>query len=166
MKKFDYKKYIAEGKLFEAAMPCPAPTQNVALNTANRDRAIQTDYINYGPLNVEEPGDYWENIAKKWNTSVEAAKKSRCGNCVAFDISPRMVDECIPAIASQPVEDEFGVLGYCWMHHFKCHSARSCNTWAAGGPIKMDSVSYDWQERNEKQALDPEPIDPDLYKDD
>ena len=166
MKKFDYKKYIAEGKLFEAAMPCPAPTQNVALNTANRDRAIQTDYINYGPLNVEEPGDYWENIAKKWNTSVEAAKKSRCGNCVAFDISPRMVDECIPAIASQPVEDEFGVLGYCWMHHFKCHSARSCNTWAAGGPIGMDSVSYDWQERNKKQALDLEPIDPDLYKDD
>ena len=72
---FDYKKYIAEGKLFEAAMPCPAPTQNVALNTANRDRAIQADFINYGPLNVEEPGDYWENIAEKWNTSVEAAKK-------------------------------------------------------------------------------------------
>ena len=92
MKKFDYKKYIAEGKLFEAAMPCPAPTQNVALNT--------------------------------------------------------------------------GILGYCWMHHFKCHSARSCNTWAAGGPIGMDSVSYDWQERNKKQALDLEPIDPDLYKDD
>ena len=161
---FDYKKYIAEGKLFEAAMPCPAPTQNVALNTANRDRAIQADFINYGPLNVEEPGDYWENIAEKWNTSVEAAKKSRCGNCVAFDISPRMVDKCIPAIASEPVEDKDGVLGYCWMHHFKCHSARSCNTWAAGGPISMDSVSYDWQERNKKQALDPEPIDPDLYK--
>ena len=165
MKKFDYKKYIAEGKLFEAAMPCPAPTQNVALNTANRDKAIQTDYINYGPLNVEEPGDYWENIAKKWNTSVEAAKKSRCGNCVAFDVSPRML-ECLPGETSEPVEDKDGILGYCWMHHFKCHSARSCNTWAAGGPIGMDSVSYDWQERNKKQALDLEPIDPDLYKDD
>ena len=165
MKKFDYKKYIAEGKLFEAAMPCPAPTQNVALNTANRDRTIQTDYINYGPLNVEEPGDYWENIAEKWNTSVEAAKKSRCGNCVAFDVSPRMLD-CLPGETSEPVEDEDGILGYCWMHHFKCHSARSCNTWAAGGPIGMDSVSYDWQERNKKKALDLEPIDPDLYKDD
>ena len=162
---FDLRKYLAERKLFEAAMPCPAPTQNVALNTANRDRAIQTDYINYGPLNVEEPGDYWENIAKKWNTSVEAAKKSRCGNCVAFDVSPRMLD-CLPGETSEPVEDEDGILGYCWMHHFKCHSARSCNTWAAGGPIGMDSVSYDWQERNKKQALDLEPIDPDLYKDD
>ena len=43
-------------------------------------------------------------------------------------------------------------LGYCWMHHFKCHSARSCRTWAKGGPITKDSVSYDWQERNENKV--------------
>ena len=42
------------------------------------------------------------------------------------------------------VSDGSGVLGYCWMHHFKCHSARSCNTWAKGGPIKDDKVSYIW----------------------
>ena len=103
--------------------------------------------------------------AEKWNTTVEAAKKSRCANCVAFDISPRML-ECIPGKTSEPVEDEDGILGYCWMHQFKCHSARSCNTWAAGGPINEDKVSYDWQKRNLKAALDPEPIDPDMYKDD
>ena len=40
-------------------------------------------------------------------------------------------------------------LGYCWMHHFKCHSARSCRTWAKGGPITKDEVSLDWQERND-----------------
>ena len=45
--------------------------------------------------------------------------------------------------------DDDGRLGYCWMHHFKCHSARSCRTWAKGGPIKEDSVSYEWQERND-----------------
>ena len=44
--------------------------------------------------------------------------------------------------------DKDGRLGYCWMHHFKCHSARSCRTWAKGCPITKDSVSYDWQERN------------------
>ena len=44
----------------------------------------------------------------------------------------------------QPVRDEFGILGYCWMHHFKCHSARSCHTWAKGGPIKDDKISYIW----------------------
>ena len=164
MKVSELRQIIREA-LEDKVKECPAPTQNVGLNTANRDRAIQADFIKYGPLNVEEPGDYWEQIAKKWNTSVEAAKKSRCSNCVAFDISPRMVNKCIPAITSEPVEDKDGILGYCWMHHFKCHSARACNTWAAGGPINEDKVSYDWQKRNLKAALDPEPIDPELYKD-
>ena len=113
---------------------------------------------------VEGKKYYLLNLPEE-ERAVEAAKKSRCANCVAFDISPRML-ECIPGKTSEPVEDEDGILGYCWMHQFKCHSARSCNTWAAGGPINEDKVSYDWQKRNLKAALDPEPIDPDMYKDD
>ena len=148
-----------------AVKECPTATQDLRVNTLNRDRAIKAPFIMYGPLNVEKPGDYWEKIAEKWGTTVEAAKKSRCANCVAFDVSPRML-ECLPGQTSEPVEDEDGILGYCWMHQFKCHSARSCNTWAAGGPINKDKVSYDWQKRNLKAALDPEPIDPDMYKDD
>jgi hypothetical protein len=97
-------------------------------------------------LNVDKPGSYWKDIAKYWNTSLEAAKASNCSNCVAFDISPRM-DECMPGVTS----DEDGRLGYCWMHHFKCHSARSCRTWAKGGPIEKDSVSLEWQERNDNK---------------
>ena len=54
-------------------------------------------------------------VAKRWNTEVENVNKSLCGNCVAFDISPRML-ECM-----REVSDESGHLGYCWMHHFKCH---------------------------------------------
>ena len=185
MKQSELYKIILEA-VDETSKECPAATQDVSLNTANRDRAIQADFIKYGPLNVEEPGDYWEKIAKKWDTDVKAAFKSRCANCVAFDISPRML-ECIPGSVSEPVnepgaqeeiDDAFedkpevgalvkkGVLGYCWMHLFKCHSARACNTWAAGGPINKDKDSYDWQKRNLKGALDPEPLDPDLYKDD
>ena len=102
---------------------CPPATKDVALNTKNRN-ATRDNHM-YGPLNVKEPGDYWEKLADKWDTTVEAAKKSKCGNCVAFDISPRM-EECMPG----SVSDESGRLGYCWMHHFKCHSARSCDTWA------------------------------------
>jgi len=97
----------------------------------------------YGPLNVKVPEDHWKKIAKKWNTSEKAAKKSLCGNCVAFDISPRM-DECMPG----KISDDSGRLGYCWMHHFKCHSARTCDTWAMGGPIIKDKVSKDWQDKN------------------
>ena len=130
--------------LIEKNNSCPAATQNLMLNTKNRDAAIKAEHIQYGPLNVSEPGSYWKDIAKYWNTTLEAAKLSNCSNCVAFDISPRM-DECMPG----KVSDDSGRLGYCWMHNFKCHSARTCRTWAKGGPITEDSVSYDWQERKE-----------------
>jgi hypothetical protein len=122
---------------------CPPPTQDIKLNTENRDAAIKAKHIKYGPLNILQPGDYYEKAAKHWDTNVEAAKESDCSNCVAFDISPRM-DECMPG----PVSDEEGRLGYCWMHHFKCHSARTCYTWAAGGPIDEDTVSHEWQDKS------------------
>ncbi len=141
------------GEFFnEQKMDCPPATQDVALNTKNRN-ATRDNHM-YGPLNVKEPGDYWEKLAKKWDTTVDAAKKSKCGNCVAFDISPRM-EECMPG----SVSDESGRLGYCWMHHFKCHSARSCDTWATGGPIKEDKKSYEWQEKafGKKEGLEEEP---------
>jgi len=121
---------------------CPPATQDLKLNTENRDTAVKAEHVQYGPLNVNEPGDYWKDIADSWNTSEEAAKKSLCGNCVAFDISPRM-KECMPGETS----DEDGELGYCWMHHFKCHSARSCRTWAKGGPITQNNKSVGWQSK-------------------
>jgi len=136
---------IRIANLFENEVKCPAATQDVELNTKNRDSAIAADHIKYGPLNISEPGDYWKKIAEKWDTTEEAAKASRCLNCVAFDISPRMLD-CMPGETS----DNDGVLGYCWMHNFKCHSARTCNTWAKGGPITKDAVSTDWQSRSGK----------------
>ena len=126
--------------LVEAAESnCPLATQDLELNTKNRDEAIQADHIQYGPLNVDVPGDYWKDIAEHWNTTEEAAKASLCSNCAAFDISPRML-ECMPG----ELEDEDGYLGYCWMHKFKCHSARTCRTWAAGGPIDTDETSLSW----------------------
>ena len=76
MNTFDLRQYLAEGKLYEAAMACPLPTQDLELNTKNRDSSIKADYIKYGPLNVDEPGDYWDELAKHWDTTVEAAKQS------------------------------------------------------------------------------------------
>jgi hypothetical protein len=126
-----------------AKYACPPATQNVDINTKNRN--ITRKKHMYGPLNVEFPGDYWKKIAKKWDTTEEAAKNSLCGNCVAFDISPRM-DDCMPGEVSE--DEDGGRLGYCWMHHFKCHSLRACDTWAKGGPISKDNISYDWQEKS------------------
>lgn len=119
---------------------CPMPTKDLKTNTQNRDKAIKENHIKYGPLNISEPGDFWEDIADHWDTTVDAAKKSLCGNCAAFDISPRMLD-CMPG----DLEDDDGKLGYCWMHEFKCHSARSCRTWAKGGAIATDKISHSWQ---------------------
>jgi len=128
---------------------CPKPTKDLKLNTKNRNAAIREPWIQYGPLNLADK-DYWKRIAKHWNTTVSVAKQSRCSNCVAFDISPRMI-ECISAAQpSKRIEDAEGYLGYCWMHHFKCHSARSCYTWAGGGPVTSDSVSMKWQAKSAK----------------
>ena len=126
---------------------CPAATQDIAINTKNRDATIKR--YNYGPLNVDNPGDYFEKVADYWNTSEEAAKESLCGNCVAFDISDTM-DRCMPGRTSAEAIEEIsqGVLGYCWMHHFKCHSERTCHTWAQGGPIRDDAISKDWATRH------------------
>jgi hypothetical protein len=55
------------------------------------------------------------------------------------------MDDCMPLSL-----DEDGRLGYCWMHDFKCHSARTCYTWAKGGPIKDDKTSKENQMRGEK----------------
>ena len=127
-------------------LACPQPTQDLELNTKNRDAAIAADHIKYGPLNLSDK-EYWEKAAEHWNTTPEVAKKSRCGNCIAFDLSPRMLD-CLPGPVSEPIEDADGKLGYCWMHHFKCHSARTCYTWAAGGAITEDKISYEWEAKN------------------
>ena len=135
----NWRTFIQEAK----ELVCPKPTQDLELNTKNRNAAIKAEHIQYGPLNLSDE-EYWDRAAEHWNTTPEVAKESRCGNCVAFDISPRML-ECMPGSVQ-----EDGRLGYCWMHHFKCHSARTCYTWAAGGPIDEDKVSYEWQEKGEK----------------
>ena len=125
---------------------CPKATRDLKTNTINRNKSIKAPWIQYGPLNLADT-DYWVRIAKHWRTTVRVAMKSRCANCVAFDISPRMLD-CISAgQPSKRIEDAEGWLGYCWMHHFKCHSARSCYTWAAGGPITENKDSFEWQEK-------------------
>ena len=126
-------KYSVVGNRAEE-MSCPPATQDSALNRKNQESTYENH--DYGPRDVTNPGDYWEKMAEFWEVSVEKAKKQNCGNCVAYDVSPRM-KEC-------------GVgenLGYCWMHNFKCQSARTCNTWAKGGPIKTDKESQEWQER-------------------
>lgn len=126
----------------EEKQGCPPATQDVRLNLINRGEAIEI--ANYGPLNPNNPNDaYWQGIADEFNTSVEEAKTSRCGNCAAFDITSD-IKECI----AEGLPDELdafdvidaGELGYCRMFDFKCAAARTCSAWVTGGPIADEPV--------------------------
>ena len=66
---------------------CPPATQDVDLNTKNRDSTVKNH--NYGPLNTDEPGDYWEKVAEKWNTSVEKQPEHHCVVIVQHLIYPQ-----------------------------------------------------------------------------
>jgi hypothetical protein len=117
---------------------CPPATQDIELNLKNRQNAI--DNVGYGPLNPAEPNDiFWQDKAERWNITVREAKTAVCGNCVFFVRTPKMLD-CIESgigLGNQEAEGsiEAGELGYCNSLDFKCASERTCNAWAAGGPI-------------------------------
>ena len=68
----NWRKFIVEAK----GLICPPATQDLELNTKNRDSAIQAEHIQYGPLNVDVPADYWKDIAKYWKTTEDRCTKS------------------------------------------------------------------------------------------
>ena len=116
---------------------CPEATQNIKLNIANRQKAI--DEAQYGPLNPNEPNkDYWKAKADQFKGSVEEAKKALCGNCSFFYRTPQIL-ECIAEGLGEEVDPyeaiEAGDIGYCEAFDFKCAANRTCAAWVAGGPI-------------------------------
>jgi hypothetical protein len=119
---------------------CPIATQDIGVNLANRQTAIDT--ANYGPLNPNRPNTvFWMRLADKWSVSESEARLSRCGNCAAFNVTSA-VKGCIEQglAAGGSTGDEWdtvaaGELGYCEAFDFKCASNRTCDAWVAGGPI-------------------------------
>ena len=120
---------------------CPPATQDIVLNIENRQNAI--DNVGYGPLNPDEPNtEFWQEKADRWDTTPVEASKSICGNCVFFVRTPEMLD-CISSGIEQGASGEKNAwdaidqaeLGFCEALDFKCAASRTCNAWAAGGPI-------------------------------
>lgn len=118
------------------ANQCPAATQDIKINLANRQNAIDT--ANYGPLNPNEPNeDYWKAKADMFKGSIEDAKNALCGNCAFFVQKQKMLDCIAEGIDNEDEWDtiEAGDLGYCEAFDFKCAAARTCDAWVSGGPI-------------------------------
>jgi hypothetical protein len=65
MSDFDLRDYLADNHLLQEKMSCPIPTQDLEVNTRNRNSAIKADYIKYGPLNLNDE-EYWEKAAEHW----------------------------------------------------------------------------------------------------
>lgn len=119
---------------------CPPATLDIEINLANRQKAI--DKAMYGPLDIKNPGDYWDKVAAKWKVPVEEAKGEICGNCAAFNITKKM-KACIAEGIGEDAEDviEAGELGYCEFFDFKCNANRSCLAHVDGGPIKDEEFA-------------------------
>ena len=120
---------------------CPIATQDVEKNLENRQDAI--DKAAYGPLNPNEPNqEFWKKKADRWDVSIEEAKKSRCGNCAVFIVTPEMKNCISSGLVEEDRKDEFnsidtaGQLGYCEAFDFKCAAKRTCRAWVVGGPVK------------------------------
>jgi hypothetical protein len=123
---------------------CPPATQDIILNLANRQKAI--DDVGYGPLNPEEPNEeFWTEKAERWSVTIDEAKTSICGNCAAFVVTTDALQCIADGISMGGSEDdawdtvEAGQLGYCDALDFKCAASRTCNAWITGGPITDDS---------------------------
>lgn len=135
---------LEQAKRILVRQDCPEATQDIAVNLANRQNAIDT--ANYGPLNPNEPNEeYWTAKAEMFNGDIETAKKALCGNCAFFDIRTEMLNCIAEGIGFEAGTDPYdvidaGQLGYCEAFDFKCAAARTCDAWVVGGPVTDEST--------------------------
>jgi len=108
------------------------------LNTLNRNQTIKE--YRYGPINPDDTKGsekFWEDKAKMWDTTVEAAKQSRCSNCGAFDQKKATLNKIEKAIGTDgKAIVQNANIGFCEFFWFKCAGARACDAWVGGGPLK------------------------------
>lgn len=138
IKGFVFEKKDGEGK-------CPPAIQSIKLNIKNRQKAI--DDAGYGPLNPRQPNEeFWKKKGDRWDVSASEAKKQKCGNCIMFIRTPRILDCLKSAIGNEEGNTawdviEAGQIGYCEAFDFKCHSERTCDAWVVGGPTTKERDS-------------------------
>ena len=92
------------------------------LNTLNRNQTVKE--YRYGPLNPDDEkgsAKFWEDKAEMWDTTVEAAKESRCRNCGAFDQKKSTLAKIEKAIGAEgKTIVKNANIGFCEFFWFKC----------------------------------------------
>ena len=134
--KEDYQTPVTTGKL--ASPDHYSAIKDIALNTKNRNLTIKE--YSYGPMDPNDEKNnvsFWKDKADMWNTTVEAAKEARCGNCAVFNQSKKVLKMIEDAIGpnGEKVQKEAN-LGFCELFEFKCAAARTCDAWIMNGPLK------------------------------
>ena len=129
--------HLAAKKAPEEINGCPAATQDIAINLAKRQTAI--DVARYGPMNPELPNtSFWQAKATMFDTNVDEAKTSRCKNCAAFIQTSKILDCVAKGLDAGPEADAIEAkanIGFCEIFDFKCAGERTCDAWVYGGPI-------------------------------
>jgi len=132
---------MLNGRVSAMAESCPLATTDVHENTKNRNWTINE--FGYGPMNPDvEDNEFWQAKADIFNTSIDVAKTTRCGNCAAFDQTWKImccIDKGInerDTVADPAQVIMNGNLGYCQLFKFKCAGDRTCDAWVHGGPIR------------------------------
>lgn len=140
----EIKGFRFEGIETKAEKGCPPATQDIKVNIKNRQKAIED--AGYGPLNPREPNnDFWKKKGDRWDVSESEAKKQRCGNCIMFVRSPRMLGCIESALGNEKGNTAWdiidaGKIGYCEAFDFKCHAERTCDAWVVGGPTTKEKT--------------------------
>ena len=135
----------------------PEPIRDIHLNLENRQHAID-EYL-YGPMNPDEPGDYWQRLGDVWGVDAEEAATTRCSNCAAFNVKPEILDAIAENISEEGDDVvEAADLGYCELFQFKCAGARSCTAWLTGGPIGREEEDDDEDEIELLESMDEEDL--------
>jgi hypothetical protein len=142
----EIKGFRFENTEVKAEQKCPPATQSIKVNIKNRQKAIET--AGYGPLNPREPNnDFWKKKGDRWDVSETEAKKQKCGNCILFIRTPKILN-CIEGGLGNESGSAWdvidaGKIGYCEAFDFKCHSERTCDAWVVGGPTTKETKKED-----------------------
>jgi len=124
---------------------CPLPLQDAKLNLANHLTTISDHGL--GPADPRRPENiFWIAKADLWGVPEAQARTQLCSNCSHYiNTTPMM--ECISKgpgaqiLASNlPIRPKWADIpgspsGFCDLYDITCTATRTCDSWAAGGPI-------------------------------